>query len=99
MSFMANNTSSYNVSYDTLPTRQPKFLPKFVQCVLGRNVIIVLFRIINFESGCSSFNKMGDFVFCEMDANFQLSSQRKILSSSNFIFKSPNLELLSFKLV
>ena len=58
-----------------------------------------IFRIINFESGCLSFNKAGDLVSCVMDANFRRPSQRKIPPSSSFTFKLQNLELLSLKLV
>ena len=58
-----------------------------------------IFKIINFENGCLSFNKISDLVPCGMGANFKSPSQRKIPSSSSFTLKSQNLELLSLKSV
>ena len=56
-----------------------------------------IFRIINFEIGCLSFDKIGDFVSCKMGASFKHPLHRKAPSSSSFAFKSSNVELLSLK--
>ena len=43
MSFTASNTSP--IFLNTSPTKQPKFLPKFVPCILCRNVFIAFVNI------------------------------------------------------
>ena len=58
-----------------------------------------IFRIINFESGCLSFKKIGDFISCQIGAYFKRLSQRKIPSSSSFTFKLRNLQFLWLKSV